>query len=126
MRCLQTPDRFHVGHDLPQHEAAAGHVVSRDDESTQAKGGISSIALARRLGVRQPTACLMKQKLMFAMDERNAGKPKLSGRFELDDSYLGGVRSGGKRQAWPGGRRRDAVRRGRRDELRSQPKRLRG
>ena len=35
-------------------------------ELTQAKGGISSIELARRLGVRQPTAWLMKQKLMSA------------------------------------------------------------
>ena len=66
-------------------------------ELTQAKGGISSIELARRLGVRQPTAWLMKQKLMTAMEERDAGKPKMSGRVELDDAYLGGVRSGGKR-----------------------------
>ena len=35
----------------------------------------------------------MKQKLMSAMEERDAGKPKLSGRVELDDAYLGGVRS---------------------------------
>jgi hypothetical protein len=66
-------------------------------ELTQAKGGISSIELARRLGVRQPTAWLMKQKLMSAMAERDAGKPKMSGRVELDDAFLGGVRSGGKR-----------------------------
>jgi hypothetical protein len=67
-------------------------------ELTQARGGISSIELARRLGVRQPTAWLMKQKLMMAMVERDAGKPKMSGRVELDDAYLGGVRrSGGKR-----------------------------
>jgi hypothetical protein len=39
----------------------------------------------------------MKQKLMAAMEERDAGKPKLSGRVEVDDAYLGGVRSGGKR-----------------------------
>ena len=39
----------------------------------------------------------MKQKLMAAMAERDAGKPKMSGRVELDDAYLGGVRSGGKR-----------------------------
>src|SRR3954449_827189 len=31
---------------------------------TQAKNGISSIELARRLGVRQPTAWLVKNKLM--------------------------------------------------------------
>src|SRR5512132_1372526 len=64
---------------------------------TQSKGGISSIELARRLGVRQPTAWLMKHKLMRAMAEREAKKPKLGGRVEIDDAYLGGERSGGKR-----------------------------
>jgi transposase-like protein len=64
---------------------------------TQSKGGMSSIELARRLGTRQPTAWLMKQKLMQAMQLRDAAKPKLAGRIELDDAYLGGERSGGKR-----------------------------
>jgi ribosomal protein L37AE/L43A len=64
---------------------------------TQSKGGISSIELARRLGVRQPTAWLVKHKLMRAMAAREAKKPKLEGRVEVDDAYLGGERSGGKR-----------------------------
>jgi transposase-like protein len=64
---------------------------------TQAKGGIGSIELARRLGVRQPPAWLMKHKLMRAMAAREAAKPKLSGRVEIDDAYLGGERQGGKR-----------------------------
>src|SRR3954468_11989948 len=64
---------------------------------TQAKGGISSIELARRLGVRQPTAWLGKHKLMRAMAAREAAKPKLEGRVEVDDAYLGGERPGGKR-----------------------------
>jgi transposase-like protein len=64
---------------------------------TQAKNGISSIELARRLGVRQPTAWLVKHKLMRAMAAREAAKPKLAGRVEMDDAYLGGERSGGKR-----------------------------
>jgi transposase-like protein len=63
----------------------------------QAKNGISSIELARRLGVRQPTAWLMKHKLMRAMAAREAGKPALSGRVEVDDAYLGGERQGGER-----------------------------
>src|SRR3954454_3977813 len=63
----------------------------------QGKNGISSIELARRLGVTQPTAWLMKHKLMRAMAEREARKPKLAGRVEVDDAYLGGERSGGKR-----------------------------
>jgi transposase-like protein len=64
---------------------------------TQAKNGISSIELGRRLGVRQQTAWLMKHKLMRAMAEREAAKPRLSGRVEVDDAYLGGERPGGKR-----------------------------
>ena len=64
---------------------------------TQSKGGMSSVELARRLGTRQPTAWLMKQKLMAAMAARDASKPKLEGRIETDDAYLGGARPGGKR-----------------------------
>ena len=64
---------------------------------TQSKGGGSSVELARRLRTRQPTAWLMKQKLMAAMAQRDAGKPRLPGRVEVDDAYLGGARPGGKR-----------------------------
>jgi len=64
---------------------------------TQSKGGMSSVELARRLGTRQPTAWLLKHKLMAAMEARDAGKPKLAGRVEVDDAYLGGARPGGKR-----------------------------
>jgi len=64
---------------------------------TQGKGGISSIELGRRLGVKRQTAWLVKHKLMRAMAAREAEKPKLSGRVEMDDTYLGGERSGGKR-----------------------------
>src|SRR5690242_20671465 len=64
---------------------------------TQAKNGISSVELERRLGVRQPTAWLVKHKLMRAMAAREAEKPKLAGRVEMDDAYLGGERPGGKR-----------------------------
>ena len=58
---------------------------------------MSSVELARRLGTRQPTAWLVKHKLMAAMQAREAAKPKLAGRVEVDDAYLGGARSGGKR-----------------------------
>lgn len=61
---------------------------------SQSKGGISSVELGRRLGVRQATAWNLKQKLMQAMLLREATKPKLNGRVEIDDAYLGGVRSG--------------------------------
>ena len=81
---------------------------------TQSKGGMSSIELARRLGTRQPTAWLIKHKLMAAMAERDAGKPKLEGRIEVDDAYLGGARRGGKRG------RQDPVRGGGGDDRRAQ------
>jgi transposase-like protein len=64
---------------------------------TQGKGGISSIELGRRLGVKQGTAWLMKHKLMRAMAAREATKPRLAGRVGVDDAYPGGERSGGKR-----------------------------
>jgi transposase-like protein len=63
----------------------------------QGKNGISSIELARRLGVGQPTAWLLKHKLMRAMAGREADKPRLAGRVEVEDAYLGGERPGGKR-----------------------------
>src|SRR5919206_3025486 len=53
---------------------------------TQSKGGISSIELGRRLGVKQGTAWLTKHKLVRAMAGREAAKPKLSGRVEGDDA----------------------------------------
>ena len=71
---------------------------------SRSKGGISSVELGRRLGVRQATAWLMKQKLMRAMLERDAGKPPMSGQVEINDAYLGGVRSGGKRGRCAGGK----------------------
>jgi len=63
---------------------------------TQNKQGTSSVELGRRLGVTQTTAWVVKHKLAQVMMERNAGKP-LTGRVEIDDAYLGGERSGGKR-----------------------------
>jgi len=63
---------------------------------TQSKQGISSIELGRRLGVRQTTAWNIKHKLKQVMLERDASK-RLTGRVEIDDAYVGGERSGGKR-----------------------------
>ena len=53
---------------------------------------MSSVELSRRLGTRQPTAWLMKHKPMAAMQAREAEKPRLEGRVEVDDAYLGGAR----------------------------------
>ena len=63
---------------------------------TQSKQGISSIELGRRLGVTQTSAWKVKHKLKQVMLERDATK-RLAGRVEIDDAYLGGERSGGKR-----------------------------
>jgi transposase-like protein len=63
---------------------------------TQTKQGISSLELARRLGVTQTTAWTIKHKLGQVMLERDA-ESLLTGRIELDDACLGGERSGGKR-----------------------------
>src|SRR5687768_6638084 len=58
-----------------------------------AKNGLSSIELGRRLGVKQTTAWLMKQKIMQVMQAREAKRP-LRGRVEMDDAYLGGEQIG--------------------------------
>ena len=79
---------------------------------------MSSVELARRLGTRQPTAWLLKHKLMAAMEEREAPKPRLAGRVEVDDAYLGGAALG--RQARARCRRQDAVRGRRGDDGRAQ------
>src|SRR5215210_2495432 len=66
------------------------------DHVTQSQQGISSIELGRRLGVTQTTAWKLKHKLAQVMMERDASQ-RLTGRVEIDDAYLGGERSGGKR-----------------------------
>ena len=63
---------------------------------TQSKNGISAMDLMRQLGVSYNTAWMLKHKLMQAMRERDDSQP-LGGFVELDDAYLGGEASGGKR-----------------------------
>ena len=62
---------------------------------SQAKTGLSALALKRHLGVSYPTAWLMQHKLMQAMAERE-DHYLLSGSVQMDDAYLGGEHSGGK------------------------------
>ncbi len=62
---------------------------------SQAKTGLSALALKRQLGVSYPTAWLIHHKLMQAMTEREA-RYTLSGKVQVDDAYLGGERIGGK------------------------------
>lgn len=62
---------------------------------SQAKTGLSALALKRHLGVSYPTAWLIHHKLMQAMAMREA-RYVLDGQVQVDDAYLGGERSGGK------------------------------
>jgi hypothetical protein len=62
---------------------------------SQAKTGLSALALKRYLGVSYPTAWMIHHKLMQAMVEREA-RYTLRGQVQIDDVYLGGERSGGK------------------------------
>lgn len=62
---------------------------------SQAKTGLSSLALKRQLGVSYPTAWLLQQKINRAMTQQDATH-RLQGEVQLDDAYLGGERAGGK------------------------------
>jgi len=62
---------------------------------SQAKTGLSALALKRQLGVSYPTASLIQHKLMQAMAERDA-RYTLAGQVLVDDAYLGGELAGGK------------------------------
>jgi len=63
---------------------------------TQAKNGISSLDLARLIGVSANAALRMKHKLQQVMKERDDSQP-LSGNIQIDDCYWGGERHDGKR-----------------------------
>jgi len=62
---------------------------------SQAKTGLSALALKRHLGVSYPTAWLIHHKLLQAMAQREQ-RYVLEGQVQVDDAYLGGERSGGK------------------------------
>ena len=62
---------------------------------SQAKTGISSLALMRHLGVSYPTAWLPHQKINRAMTAQEATH-RLEGTVQVDDAYLGGELPGGK------------------------------
>src|SRR3954468_15136843 len=56
---------------------------------TQSKNGLSSLELARRLGVSHYTAWKIQHKLMQVMLERDQDKPLTGERIEVDDAYIG-------------------------------------
>jgi transposase-like protein len=62
---------------------------------SQAKTGLSALALKRHLGVSYPTAWLLHHKINLSMAAQDDTE-RLSGYVQLDDAYLGGERTGGK------------------------------
>lgn len=62
---------------------------------TQSKNNVAALELMRLLGVSYSSAWLLKHKIMEAQRLAEEAR-ELRGRVELDDSYLGGERSGGK------------------------------
>jgi hypothetical protein len=60
------------------------------------KRGIAAQRLADEIGVSYPTAWLMLQKIRKAMGDRDA-RYQLAGIVEVDDTYFGGPKHGGKR-----------------------------
>ena len=58
---------------------------------SQAKTGLSALALKRQIGVSYPTAWLMHHKIMAAMAEAD-DRDRLENWVQLDDAYLGGER----------------------------------
>ena len=62
---------------------------------SQAKTGLSALALKRQLGVSYPTAWLMHHKIMRAMADSN-DQERLAGPVQIDDAYLGGEINGAK------------------------------
>jgi hypothetical protein len=75
---------------------------------TQAKTGLSALALKRQIGVSYNTAWSIKHKIMQTMKERDDRKP-LNGIIQRDDVYWGGEHRGvnadqvpkTKRLLWP-------------------------
>lgn len=63
---------------------------------TQAKDGMSSLNLARTLGVSANAGLRIKHKLQQAMKERDDSKP-LQNLVLMDDAYWGGKKRDGKR-----------------------------
>jgi len=62
---------------------------------SQAKTGLSALALKRQLGVSYPTAWLLHHKINLSMAQQDDSE-RLGGYIQLDDAYLGGERAGGK------------------------------
>ena len=63
---------------------------------TQSKDGISSLNLARTIGISANAALRMKHKIQQVMKEREDSQP-IGGSVQIDDCYWGGERHDGNR-----------------------------
>ena len=96
VQSLPPPDLDHRRHHLRLHQAAPHGVVSGHLPHDPGQKGVSAMKLHRHLGISYNAAWRIRHKLMQVMMERDREHP-LSGWIQLDDAYLGGERSGGKR-----------------------------
>ncbi len=64
---------------------------------TSSKAGVSAKELQRELGCSYQAAWLMLHKMRIAMKRPGRDQSKLSGKIEVDESWLGGPSPGGKR-----------------------------
>ena len=114
---LQAPGRAHRRHGVPlgrgcRWPSGSWRLPPHPEQGRDELGRAG--AAARH---PQPTAWLIKHKLMAAMAAREAEKPKLAGRVEVDDAYLGGERAGGsaagvrraRRRSWRRSRSRPSA-----------------
>ncbi len=60
------------------------------------KKGISSVQIAKTIGVTQKTAWFMLHRVRYAVEHNDYSRP-LSGVVEIDEHYSGGKTKGGKR-----------------------------
>jgi len=87
-QCSLTSDTIFAGTKLPLRSWFLGMFLL-----TQAKNGLSALALSRQLGLSYNSSWLMKHKLLQVMKERESSKP-LVGLIQLDDAFWGGRRRG--------------------------------
>ncbi len=92
------PDTIQLYHPHSWHNQFSYHYEllkhCQDDSIIQStnKKGISSTELSRKLGLRQKTCWLFKQKVMKAME--SSGNNKIRDKVEVDETVVGGQEEG--------------------------------
>ena len=90
MQWVQTTVYGHNENPDAQHQAAAMEMASSHVLHRQLQQGISSVVLARWLGVTQPTAWKMGHAIRELMAAGPQPPRQLTGIVELDEKYIGG------------------------------------